>query len=108
MMTIAEAINSIKYRIATASEIVGKGEDGNAFEDLDMAIKALEKQIPKKVAHQGCYDKDGVLHMWTGINGVPYDLCPNCEINLCTDGRFGRDKSKMKYCENCGQKLDWE
>lgn len=67
-----------------------------------------EKNEPKKPVHQGCYDKDGMWHEWNGINSVPYDLCPNCGINLCTDGRFGRDKSKMKYCENCGQKLDWK
>lgn len=71
-------------------------------------FKALkEKNEPKKIAHQGCYDADGVLHIWNGINGMPYDLCPNCEINFCTDGRFGRDKRKIKYCNNCGQKLDW-
>lgn len=42
-MTEQEAINRIKYRIATASEIVGIGENGNAFEEFDMAIKALEE-----------------------------------------------------------------
>lgn len=70
-----------------------------------MALK--EKNEPKKIAHQGCYDADGVLHIWNGVNGVPYDLCPNCEINLCTDGMFGGNKNGMKYCKNCGQKLDW-
>lgn len=44
-MTEQQAIERMKYRIDTASEIVGKGEDGNAFEDMEMAIKALEKQI---------------------------------------------------------------
>lgn len=44
-MTEQEAINMMRYRIDTASEIAGKGEDGNAFEDMEMAIKALEKQI---------------------------------------------------------------
>ena len=68
---------------------------------------AKEKQVPKKITHPGCYDNEGVWHTWNGIDGVPYDLCPNCETNLCTDGVFGRDKKRMKYCENCGQKLDW-
>ena len=67
----------------------------------------IEKQVPKKITHPGCYDNEGVWHTWNGIDGVPYDLCPNCETNLCTDGVFGRDKKRMKYCENCGQKLDW-
>ena len=69
--------------------------------------EAVEKHIPKKITHQGCFDNKGVWHTWNGINGVPYDLCPNCKTNLCTDGVFGRDKKIMKYCENCGQKLDW-
>ena len=68
---------------------------------------AVEKQIPKKITHPGCFDNEGVWHTWNGIDGVPYDLCPNCETNLCTDGVFGRDKKRMKYCENCGQKLDF-
>lgn len=33
-MTIIEAINQIKYRIYTATQMVGKGKDGKAFEDL--------------------------------------------------------------------------
>ena len=44
-MTVQSAINTIRYRIETASEIAGKGADGKAFEDLEMAIEALEKQI---------------------------------------------------------------
>lgn len=71
-------------------------------------LKALkEKSEPKKIAHQGCYDAEGVLHIWNGVNGVPYDLCPNCETNLCTDGPLGNDKKTMKYCKNCGQRLNW-
>ena len=68
---------------------------------------AIEKQVPKKITHPGCYDNDGIWHTWNGIDGIPYDLCPNCKTNLCTDGVFGRDKKRMKYSENCGQKLDW-
>lgn len=40
---IQEAIEKMRYRIETASAIVGNGEDGNAFEDMEMAIEALEK-----------------------------------------------------------------
>ena len=75
---------------------------------LKIIRDALEKQIAKKPKKSGVADSKGVFHATNGINGVPYDLCPCCEINLCTDGRFGRDKSKMKYCENCGQRLSWE
>ena len=75
--------------------------------DLSNIICSLEKQVPKKITHPGCYDNERVWHTWNGIDGVPYDLCPSCETNLCTDGIFGRDKKRIKYCENCGQKLDW-
>lgn len=76
-------------------------------ESVEMAIQAIEKQVPKKPKKSGVTDSDGVFHAINGINGVPYDLCPNCETNLCTDGMFGGNKSGMKYCKNCGQKLDW-
>ena len=44
-MTKQEAINRLRYRINTASKVIGTGEDGNAFEDIEMAIKALEEQV---------------------------------------------------------------
>lgn len=41
-MEIKHAINQMQYRINTASQIVGKGKDGKAYEDMEMAIKSLE------------------------------------------------------------------
>jgi len=74
--------------------------DGDGVQDdiqaLNLAITALEKQIPKKIYHK----------TWADIDGVPYDLCPNCENNLCTTGLLANRKGK--YCSDCGQKLDWE
>lgn len=69
--------------------------------------EAKEKQIAKKPKKSGFTDNKGAFHEINGINGVPYDLCPNCDTILCTDGYFGRDKNKLKYCEKCGQRLDW-
>lgn len=40
-----EAIQSIQYRIDTASKAVGNGIHGDAFADLKLAIAALEQQI---------------------------------------------------------------
>ena len=42
-MTENEAIERIKYRIDTATDTAGRGVDGNAYEDMEMAIKALEE-----------------------------------------------------------------
>lgn len=74
---------------------------------LEEVKESIEKQHPKKPDKSGVIGNDGIFHEINGINGVPYDLCPNCGKNLCTDGIFGRDKKFMKYCEYCGQKLDW-
>lgn len=65
---------------------------------------AVEKQTEKRALHQGCYDKNGEWHEWNGINGKPYELCPNCRANLCCETPLD---IKPKYCKNCGQKLDW-
>ena len=119
-MTEQEAIKSLKEMfpkgLCEKDEYEMSQKAINALEEVEQyrAIgtpeecrAAVEKQIPKKITHPGCFDNEGVWHTWNGIDGVPYDLCPNCETNLCTDGVFGRDKKKMKYCENCGQKLDF-
>ena len=41
-MTEQQAIERMRYRIDTATEIAGRGKDGKAFEDMEMAIDALE------------------------------------------------------------------
>lgn len=74
-------------------------------ESIDMAIKALEKQIPKKPVHDGCFDSEGVWHEWKGVNGRAYDLCPNCNTNLCCEMPYD---NKPKYCKHCGQRLDFK
>lgn len=73
-------------------------------EAMGMAIQALEKYIPKKPVYDGCFDSEGMWHEWNGINGRPYDLCPNCNTNLCCEMNYD---NKPKYCKHCGQKLDW-
>ena len=42
-MTENEVIVRMKYRIDTATDIAGKGVDGKAYEDMEIAIKALEE-----------------------------------------------------------------
>ena len=93
-MTAQEAIERIKYRIETASLIAGKGVDGKAFEDLDMAIETLEKQIPKRPYFEadGYWDGQLVYDTW---------ICPYCEKH------YEVDYDDYEFCPNCGQKLDW-
>ena len=61
----------------------------------EMAIRVLEKQIPKKPTYEGDgYAPDGTLIYDTWI----------CS---CCDKRYEVDYDDYDYCPNCGQKLDW-
>ena len=78
-MTPEEAIKLIEIAIAEVEWEYPMGYSV-AFE---MAINALEKQIPKKVTKS---------------------VCPSCNrIFLFGHG----EKRKGDYCDNCGQALDW-
>ena len=56
------------------------------------AIKALEKQIPKKPINEGYYY-----------------ICPCCrdDLGVSDDDIFIYELSMPKYCSNCGCVLDW-
>lgn len=61
-----------------------------AIEAADLAIKALEKQIPKKPII--------ATNMMTKEKGI---CCPNCET------WYNRFYENKKYCMECGQRLKW-
>ena len=75
----------------------------DGIEAIQIAIQALEKQIPKKPVHDGCLDSDGMWHEWNGVNGRAYDLCPSCNTNLCCEMP---NDNKPNYCSKCGCRLD--
>ena len=60
---------------------------------LEMAIKSLEKQFPKKPKN---------IMLKEGIMTTLYE-CPVCGCRRLGHG-FDLDKC---YCPECGQKLDW-
>lgn len=91
----SEAIECLKSNKPTSGYVMLQ-------KSIDMAIQALEKQIPKKPVHDGCLDNEGMWHEWNGVNGRPYDLCPNCNTNLCCEMPYD---NKPKYCKHCGQRL---
>lgn len=62
-----------------------QGTLGEQKEALKMAIKALEKQIPKKVNKETKDSYDNVI-----------PRCPSCLKMFVED-----------YCSKCGQKIDW-
>lgn len=81
MLIEKECINIDCDRDCANCDIVQNVEDlNNAY---DVAINALEKQIPKKPKTDDRY--------------VMY-ICPWCNDFV---------KVSHNYCQNCGQKLDW-
>lgn len=60
----------------------------------EIAIEALEKQIPKLIKTNGKYMKD------FGIEPCDQVFCPSC-------GKRIRVKYKGKFCDKCGQRLKW-
>ena len=81
----------------------------------EMAIKALEKQIPKKpilkhdvsVMH---INRGNQPHEWKRLESDNWH-CPECDSfvgeRVYVHSKV-HDQRKKKYCDNCGQKLDWE
>ena len=65
-------------------------------EAIDVAIKALEKQIAKKPEYEADGYADGELV-------YDYAKCPICGH----DFEYGINDWGCEYCSDCGQKLDW-
>lgn len=86
-MTENEAVEAMQFDLKIGGEI-----HSQVLRDaVDVAIQALEKQIPKKVKNSG--------------ERIPFEwYCPTCGEILCDDGYKNTD---IKYCEQCGQVLDW-
>ncbi len=71
-----------------------QGNFGEQKEAFSVAIKALEKQIAKKVKiEQWIYTKCDCGYEFSKHHGDGYYSIPL--------------ENKTKYCPNCGQKLDW-
>lgn len=98
-MTTEEAIKVIKkgerdfceiYQSECLGKTCNKCEGSIAY---NMAIKALEKQIPKKAGsiYKGDYK------------------CPTCEnyVDITDDDLYIYEIEPPKYCDECGQALDW-
>lgn len=64
---------------------------------LDMAISALEKQIPKKPRKTDSYRG--------ALKRVYAYVCPTCG-NVCLEKYMNKRQNTM-FCWNCGQKIDW-
>lgn len=96
-MTSDEAIKQLASLIINSQ--LFHQDEGDIWEKdieaLKIAIKAVEKQIPKKPI--------------TTADGCNNDCleCPNCDSFIgyktdCEDEHY-----QVNYCPNCGQMLDW-
>lgn len=71
-----------------------QGKIGEQKEALKIAIKSLEKQIPKKPDIEGdgyCPEGNLVYDTW---------ICPNCGTH------YEIDYDNYDYCPKCGQAID--
>ena len=105
-MKESEAIEKLK-NMRLYMQIEDKNNDCKFTEDdykaNEMAIQALEKQIPKK-------PNKTIDSSW-GIQKEAH-TCPVCDYYL-TEVHFIEPqkietKKKITYCETCGQAIDWE
>lgn len=72
-----------------------QGTTGEHREAIDIAIQALEKQIPKKPTPIDYKKYINVINNAIVLRGAYW--CPNCK-HVVKSGSF---------CSDCGQKLDW-
>ena len=114
-MTKNEAIERRRYRIETATEVVGKGSGGKAYEDMEMAIKALEEIQQYRVigtveecreAWERQIGKNPIILSVQSVESerklyiAKYFKCPTCGN---TSTYFG---GLPNNCHNCGQRLE--
>ena len=94
-MTPEESLKNLKYLISDACT----DTQFDYIEEIETAIEALEKQIPKKPkAHIIDVDKLKIGNAnW--CKGTTAYHCPNCNNFI---------SRTYNFCDNCGQKISWE
>ena len=95
-MTYEEAIGALKQINLTR---VHPFYDWEEMKDVrDMAIFALEKDVPKHIEEQTEEDREFVDY-----------VCPNCKTTLQQKMKGAKRITihKYKHCIDCGQALDW-
>ena len=113
-MTENEAIERLKYRMGTTTDIVGKGIDEDAYQDMKIAIKALEeiRQYRAIGTVKECWDaiekqnrKNPIIMREQSAKSegkiyvAKHFKCPTCESISTYFGGLPNN------CHNCGQRL---
>ena len=88
-MTVKEALEQLRY------EIEEEGHCSFIEDEMKVAFKCMEKQMPKKITHEA------TLYICC--------TCPSCKNVVDKFETFGESKVRVqyKYCHFCGQALDW-
>ena len=95
-MTYEEAIETIKIAKAEVERNYPLAYQ-IAF---DMAIEALETQIPKKATVEPLYDKENP-------NPIDYYVMCECGKWICHPNEY-EAKDNYKYCPKCGNRIEWD
>ncbi len=94
-MTPEGAITFLKAEKSLNAYYVANYKESEASKAMDKAIKALERQIPKRIIEERWIDtKCECGKIFSEHRGDGYHSVPN--------------KNKTNYCPNCGQRLVWE
>ena len=92
-MTGSEAIEAIQFDL----EIGGEIQSQVMHDAIDVAIQALEKQIPKKpIFNHNLSDTSSVFHCECGHT-----------ITVRHDIGIMDNNNAPNYCSRCGCRLDW-
>ena len=101
-MTIEEIKNQLEDLIKDRESFMVGDYDKDIYdrdkEALEFAVKAVEKQIPKKVIRE-------FKSIGGAITCFETSVCPICEMDFYID-----DLGQTMYCDfcpDCGQALDW-
>lgn len=70
-----------------------QNKESVAVEHCNIAIEALEKQLPKKVEYEDGFSNNGFARYRMA-------KCPTCD-------RWYNSNEGAIYCVNCGRRLDW-
>ena len=97
-MTNKEAIEQLRERLAMTDY---RQQIPEYYEAIELAVEALEKQMPKKPNYVPD-DDTCVYYHWE---------CPECGNyygNSIKKGIRALYGNRAAYCSRCGQCLDWE
>ena len=93
-MTESEAIKEVGFNMSKIG--LNNKSAKRVSEAKNMAIQALEKQIPKKP----------IMKQYFEDLEDEYLCCPTCG-EILTDRIPADNKTFYFHCMNCGQKFDW-